>query len=67
MRCEFKIQSVFATLSIAQSKIKSVTVVMELPLRLGGLRTQHSLCEDADSIPGLTQWVKEPELPQAVA
>ena len=30
------------------------------------LRTSHSICEDADSIPGLTQWGKEPVLPQAV-
>ena len=25
---------------------------------LGGLRTRHSVCVDAGSIPGLTQWVK---------
>ena len=34
---------------------------------LYGLRTQHSIREDADLIPGLTQWVKDLALPQAVA
>ena len=32
-----------------------------------GLRTQHSVCENADLIPGLGQWVKDLVLPQAVA
>ena len=37
----------------------------EFPLWFSGLRPQHSLCEDVGSIPGLTQWVKHPTLPQA--
>ena len=36
-------------------------------LWLFGLRTQHSVCEDVASIPGLTQWFKDLALPQAVA
>ena len=36
----------------------------EFPLWLIGLRTQHSVCEDAGLIPGLTEWVKELALPQ---
>ena len=36
----------------------------EFPLWLSEFRTQHCLCENAGSIPGLTQWVKDPVLPQ---
>ena len=39
---------------------------MEFLLWLSGLRTQCCLCEDVGSIPGLTQWVKDLVLPQAM-
>ena len=34
---------------------------------LSRLRTQHRVCEDMGLIPGLTQWAKDPVLPQAGA
>ena len=34
--------------------------VPELPSWLSGLRTQHSVREDAGSLSGLMQWVKDP-------
>ena len=39
----------------------------EFLLWLSWLRIHHSLFEDVLSILGLTQWVKHPALPQAVA
>ena len=39
---------------------------MEFPLWFSRFRTQH-LCEDTGLIPGHTQWVNDPALPQAVA
>ena len=36
------------------------------PLQLCGLRTRYSVQKDSGLIPGLTQWVKDLELPQAV-
>ena len=39
----------------------------EFSLWLSKLRTQHSAREDAGLSPGLTQWVKDPELLRAAA
>ena len=46
--------------------VSSKPVVLEFPLLLSGLRTQHSVCEDAGSIPGLAQWIKNLVLLQAL-
>ena len=40
-------------------------VVGEFPWWLSRLRTQHSVHENWDSIPGLAQWIKVLALPQA--
>ena len=40
---------------------------MEFPLWLSALRTHYSIHEDVGLIPGLAQWVKVLELPQAAA
>ena len=47
-------------------KLIMKTHILEFLLWLSGLRTQHSVHKDADSIPGLTQWFKDPALLQAV-
>ena len=41
------------------------TPEVEFPLWLSGLRTQHSVCENVGSIPGLDRWVKDSALPRA--
>ena len=40
-------------------------MIARVPLWLSGSRTLHSLCADVGTIPGFTQWVKEPVVPQA--
>ena len=39
----------------------------EFPLWLSRLRTQHGVCDDGGSIPGLALWAKDPVSPQAAA
>ena len=41
-----------------------IYMIREFLLRLSGLRTQHSVCENGGLIPGLTEWVKDPALLQ---
>ena len=38
---------------------------MEFPLWLSELKTRHSVPNGVGLIPGLTQWIKYPALPQA--
>ena len=39
------------------------TPLSEFPLWFSGLRTRHTVCEDAGSIADLDQWVKDPAWP----
>ena len=40
---------------------------MGVPVVAQWVKNQHSIRENVGSIPGLSQWVKDPALPQAVA
>ena len=63
---QFRPQGCFAGLISWRLKI----FFQEFPFWLSGfsgLRTQHSVPEDACSIPGLFQWAKDLVLPQAEA
>ena len=46
------------------NEVWNLTIESIFPFWLSRLRTKHSVHEDAGLIPGLTCWVKDPELPQ---
>ena len=49
---------------ITNIPIQKLLKNLKFLLGLSGLRSQHSVLEDSSLIPGLTQWVKHPALPQ---
>ena len=59
--------SIYKLLFLCKITLKNLRVLLEFPLQLSRLRTQHSVYEDVGLIPGLTQWIKDPALPQAAA
>ena len=54
------------TFLISRKEFEVLEIKGVRELWLSGLRTQHSLHEDVGLIPGLTQWIKDLALPQAM-
>ena len=55
----------FHILDLTKNKLK-IFLSKEFPLWLSGLRTKYGFHEDAGSILGLIQWVKDAALPRAM-